>query len=361
MGKKLREKTKKDKRKKKPKNTNSLPKKPKIKPQNVTNKVLKEGSVNDLQNELQKLSELNRLAPSKNTKNKEKRRELVMLRKGMKKKILSKLRRKHQQREEMLNENEGEKYTPRKTMTIENMREKDETFIDTNDKDLQAIIENDEYKPYFNNEIPPAVVITTSIDHHDCLYKFIRELKNIIPNSEFYYRKKLTIAQVIKESIEHNYTDIIIVTERSQEPYKLILIHLPSGPTLEFKLMDIIYQDEIPGHGTSAGHNPELLFKNFNTTLGQRVKRALNALFPRNEELKGRELVTFHNQRDYIFFRYYRYIFTDEYSKVNLQELGPRFVMRLQYVQKGLYDPDEGEFEWVYSDKMGVKRRKFYL
>ena len=123
----------------------------------------------------------------------------------------------------------------------------------------------------------------------------------------------------------------------------------------------MIYQDQIEGHGTSAGHNPELMFKNFSTTLGQRVTRILNGIFPKNEELKGRELITFHNQRDYIFFRYYRYIFTNDFTKVNLQEIGPRFALRLLYIQKGLYDPQQGEYEWLYKDKMGVKRRKFYL
>ena len=89
--------------------------------------------------------------------------------------------------------------------------------------------------------------------------------------------------------------------------------------------------------------------------------RALHALFPLNEECKGREVITFHNQRDFIFFRYHRYIFNEEFDDVNLQEIGPRFVMRLLSIQKGLFDPDTGEYEWNYKDKMGVKRRKFYL
>ena len=57
----------------------------------------------------------------------------------------------------------------------------------------------------------------------------------------------------------------------------------------------------------------------------------------------------------------FRYIFTENFTDVNLQEIGPRFAMRLLYVQKGLFDPEKGEYEWIYKDKMGVKRRKFYL
>ena len=78
----------------------------------------------------------------------------------------------------------------------------------------------------------------------------------------------------MKRAIEKGFTDIIVVTERLRKPYKLLLIHLPNGPTMEFKLFNVIYQDEIQGHGTSAGHNPELMFRNFKTTLGYRVQRA---------------------------------------------------------------------------------------
>jgi len=39
--------------------------------------------------------------------------------------------------------------------------------------------------------------------------------------------------------------------------------------------------------------------------------------------------VTFHNQRDFLFFRQHRYIF-DSTEKVRLQELGPRFTLKVR-------------------------------
>ena len=371
MGKKLREKTKKDKPKRKNKE-GMPPKKLKISPNLVTNKVIKEGTENDLQKELEKLNELNRVNPSKNTKNKQKRRELVLMRKSMKKRLMAQIRRKHQQREEALKDSESEnegnsEEKPEKTShkqspkTIDMMREKDETLYDQNDEEMKEILSCDEYLDYFNNKTEPQILLTTSIKHTKAIYRFMRELKNVIPNSYFYYRKKVDIGIIINEAIERGYTDIIIVNEQIRKPYRLILIHLPYGPTFEFKILDVTYQDEIKGHGKSEGHNPELLFKNFNTTLGTRLSRGLHALFPQNEQLKGRELVVFHNQRDYIFFRYYRYIFKEEFKEVSLQEIGPRFTLRLLSVQRGTYDPILGDYEWIYSDKMGVRRRKFYL
>ena len=375
MGKKIRAKTKKDKPRPKNKDGTIIKKKQVIKPETQFNKVLKTGNENDLANEMERLSELNRLNPTKNTKNKQKRRELVLQRRHMKKRLLGKLRRMHQKRMEALNEDDdneevedengekkNKKYVPKQaTKTIDSMREKDETLFDENDKEIKEALENDEYKNYFNNEYSPQVLLTTSIAHTGGIFRFIKELKNFIPNSYFYYRKKFDLGTIMKSSIEKGFTDILVVTERLRKPYKLLLIHLPNGPTMEFKLFNVVYQDEIKGHGTSAGHNPELMFRNFKTTLGYRVQRALNALFPRDEELKGRELITFQNQRDYIFFRYYRYMFTEDFKSANLQELGPRFAMRLLYVQKGLFDPEKGDYEWLYQDKMGVRRRKFYL
>ena len=369
MGKKLRAKTKKDKPRLRNKDGTIIKKKKVVKPETHFNKVLKTGKENDLENEMEKLNELNRTNPTKNTRNKQKRRELVLQRRHMKKRLLSKLRRLHQKRKEEINEededdedNEEKEHKPKQTTkTIEMLREKDETMIDENDQEMKEALENDEYKNYFNNEYTPQILITTSISHTGGIFRFIKELKNFLPNSYFYYRKKFDLGTIMKSAIEKEFTDIIVVTERLRKPYKLLLIHLPNGPSMEFKILDVMYQDEMQGHGVSVGYNPELMFRNFKTTLGVRVQRALNALFPKDEELKGRELITFQNQRDFIFFRYYRYIFTNNFTDVNLQEIGPRFTMRLLYVQKGLFDPEKGDYEWMYKDKMGVKRRKFYL
>ncbi len=43
--------------------------------------------------------------------------------------------------------------------------------------------------------------------------------------------------------------------------------------------------------------------------MGRRISRGLASLFKANPEFKGRTVATFHNQRDFIFFRHHRYIF----------------------------------------------------
>lgn len=41
-----------------------------------------------------------------------------------------------------------------------------------------------------------------------------------------------------------------------------------------------------------------------------------------------------------------RYIFKNE-KKVGIQELGPRFTLKLRSLQKGTFDSKFGEYEWV--------------
>ena len=53
------------------------------------------------------------------------------------------------------------------------MREKDETMVDENDKEMKDALENDEYKNYFNNEYTPQILITTSISHTFSFLSFL--------------------------------------------------------------------------------------------------------------------------------------------------------------------------------------------
>ena len=56
-----------------------------------------------------------------------------------------------------------------------------------------------------------------------------------------------------------------------------------------------------------TSHRPEVILNNFSTRLGHSVARLLAALFPHDPQFQGRQCVTFHNQRDFIFFRRHRY------------------------------------------------------
>jgi ribosome production factor 1 len=144
----------------------------------------------------------------------------------------------------------------------------------------------------------------------------------------------------------------------------LIVTHLPHGPTAFLKVSSFVAGEKIPGHGRPTSHVPELILNNFKTRLGRRVGRFLGSLFPHQPEFEGRQVVTFHNQRDFIFVRHHRYVYrkTEERTRAKLQELGPRFTLKMKWLQEGAFDPDFGEYEWILKRKeMEQSRLKFNL
>lgn len=65
----------------------------------------------------------------------------------------------------------------------------------------------------------------------------------------------------------------------------------------------------------------------------------------------AKQVVTFHNQRDFIFFTRHRYVFKGSREKPNasLKELGPRFTLKLRWLQKGCFSVEKSEFEWKHE------------
>jgi len=139
-----------------------------------------------------------------------------------------------------------------------------------------------------------------------------------------------------------------------------MVTHLPNGPTAFFKMSGVVMGKELPNRGEPSKHRPELILNGFNTRLGHTVGRMFAALHPHDPQFKGRQVVTFHNQRDFIFVRFHRYLFNDP-QNIQLQELGPRFTLKLQWVQKGLYNLERGEYEWHHKTEMDTSRKRFFL
>ena len=106
-----------------------------------------------------------------------------------------------------------------------------------------------------------------------------------------------------------------------------------------------------------ADLEPEIVMNNFTTRLGHRCQRQLAALFPQRPNYRGRRVIAFHNQRDFVFFRHYRYAFRKEFSKTSLQEIGPRFCLKMRYMQHGVFDAKHGEYEFVWRPDSQANRK----
>lgn len=141
----------------------------------------------------------------------------------------------------------------------------------------------------------------------------------------------------------------------------MLVSRLPEGPTAFFKVTNVKLNEDIKDHGKRTDHQPELILNNFSTRLGHRVGRFLGSLFRHEPEFQGRQVVTFHNQRDFIFVRHHRYVF-EHAKKARLQEIGPRFTLKLRWLQQGTFDTKYGEYEWIHKQhQLDTSRRKFHL
>ncbi|XP_003487677.1 putative ribosome production factor 1 [Bombus vancouverensis nearcticus] len=254
--------------------------------------------------------------------------------------------------------------------TLESLREKDETTVsgdidDEENAELKVDFEHDEFAPFYKHAYEPKVLISFCDNPTRKTRIFGRELTRIIPNSISLYRNRSGVKKMVKSAIAKNFTDIVIVNEDQCKPNGLLVIHLPDGPTAHFKLSNVkLTVDLKRSHKEISEHRPEVILNNFTTRLGCTIGRMLGALFHYEPEFKGRRVVTFHNQRDYIFFRHHRYQFDMERNKPRLRELGPRFTLKLQSLQHGTFDSKYGEYEWIIQGKrhdMETSRRKFFL
>lgn len=279
----------------------------------------------------------------------------------------------------------GEEPPPRKVpRTIENTREADETVLKPDDEELSVVNGADEFSSVLSQGCTPKILITTNRFNSTRGPAFISELLSVIPNAHYYKRGTYELKKIIEYAKKKEFTSVIVVHSTRREPDALLIIALPDGPTAHFKLSKLVLRKDIKNHGKPTSHKPELVLNNFTTNLGHRVGRMILSLFPQDAELKGRRVVTFHNQRDFIFFRHHRYIFESKEGKgddskskkvkdekgekatrekvvVRLQECGPRFTLKLRSLQHGTFDTKGGEYEWVHKPEMDTSRRRFFL
>uniref|UniRef100_A0A4W3HRQ1 Ribosome production factor 1 n=1 Tax=Callorhinchus milii TaxID=7868 RepID=A0A4W3HRQ1_CALMI len=268
-------------------------------------------------------------------------------------------KKKRQKEREALGDKAPPKEVPK---TIENQRVYDETTVDPTDEEVVFDEATDEFSSYFSRKTTPKILITTSDRPRGRTVRLCEQLKNILPDSHVYYRRGLALKKIIPQCVSRGFTDLIVINENRKVPNGLILSHLPNGPTAHFKMSSVRLSKELRGRKKDiTEHVPEVILNNFSTRLGHSIGRMFASLFPHDPQFVGRQVATFHNQRDYLFFRFHRYIFKNE-KRVGLQELGPRFTLKLRSLQKGTFDSKFGEYEWVHKrHEMDTNRRKFHL
>eukprot|EP00968_Pinguiococcus_pyrenoidosus_P003525 scaffold228_cov312-Pinguiococcus_pyrenoidosus.AAC.43 len=314
-------------------------------------------------------------------KNKQKRQE-VYLRYKQEKRRLGHERRAARQEEAAGSENAAKE----EPATLENRREEEETFVAEDDVEVLADEADDEFSRQWSGEERPKIMLTTRPKPSGRLFHFIADLQQLLPNTFYYPRRHFSVGKICRWAAAKNFSHVVVLMERKKECNGLVVSKLPAGPTAFFKVSNAVLSTKVPNRGAPTSHTPELLLNNFRTRLGRRVARILGSLLPHQPQFQGRQVVTMHNQRDFIFVRQHRYIFNEradaaaaaaaagaagkkdekakaqESIKTRLQELGPRFTLKLKWIQEGTFDQMYGEYEWIHKrHQMDTSRRKFHL
>jgi len=296
--------------------------------------------------------------------------EQMRLRKARVKKVL-KERREHERAEK------GEEAAPRRLPdSIDRLRIQDETTaVHANPAAAEELLvaeAADEFQEYFQGKREPKVAITTSENPQGkYTIQFCQDLVAVFGGTAVYVpRGQLKIYQLCGTLIKEEYTSVIIVHEDRRTPTYMMMISLPDGPTAWFRLTSVFTHRELVGAGNPIPDAPpEVILTNFRTRLGRRVARLLQNNLSLHENKRARQVITFHNQRDFIFFRAYRYVVEPKDKKdplsetiCRLHELGPQFTLQLRWLQSGLYDIRNEEYEFFYRpEAVREGRRKMLL
>lgn len=231
----------------------------------------------------------------------------------------------------------------------------------------------------------PKTLVTTSL--HSTLHKEARLVTTLFPNSVYVprsahrYSHNFSVREIAKFASNRDYTVLVVLKEDQKKPTGLTVVHLPQGPTFHFSISNWVEGKKLPGHGNPTGHYPELILNNFRTPLGKLTAHLFRSIFPSRPELQGRQVVTLHNQRDYIFVRRHRYVFREKRSteksvvdrdgkeikgvegiRAGLQELGPRLTLKLRRIDTGIGRAgSDGKVEWEWKGRLDKQRTKFQL
>ncbi|KAH7355548.1 anticodon-binding protein [Pyrenochaeta sp. MPI-SDFR-AT-0127] len=236
----------------------------------------------------------------------------------------------------------------------------------------------------FEPALEPKILITTSIN--STLHKEAEILTSLFPNSTYIRRTahvhahKYSVREIAEFASARHYTALVVLmqAEHEKKPDGLDIIHLPTGPHFHFSVTNWVEGKKLPRHANDTGHYPELILNNFKTPLGILTAHLFKGLFPAMPELEGRQVLTLHNQRDYIFMRRHRYVFRDkretekpimgtdgkplkgvEDVKVGMQEIGPRMTLKLRRIDRGIQFKSGQEWQW--KGRMEKKRTRFNM
>lgn len=203
----------------------------------------------------------------------------------------------------------------------------------------------------------PRVCVTTSRDPSSRLKQFVKEIKLLIPNSTRINRGNNRVDELVASCRDAHFTDVVVVQETRGEPDGLVISHLPYGPTAFFSLSNTVMRHDIEGGAAPMSEAyPHIILNNFNSNIGLRIGNVLKCLFP-VPKADSKRVITFSNTDDFLSFRHHIYEKQGK-DKILLDEVGPRFEMRLFQLRLGTLDQKDAQNEYVLRPYQNTATKK---
>ncbi|KAG1779826.1 Brix-domain-containing protein [Suillus placidus] len=206
----------------------------------------------------------------------------------------------------------------------------------------------------------PKIIVTTSRDPSSKLLQFAKEMRLVFPNSHRINRGNYVIKELADACRANDVTDLIVLHEHRGVPDAMIVSHFPHGPTVYFTLHNVALRHDIGSYKSStvSEQYPHLIFEEFTSKLGGRVRDVLKFLFPVPKE-DSKRVMTFSNDGDFISFRHH--VFVKVVRDVQLAEVGPRFEMKPYEIRQGTIEQTEAEREWVLAHYAKTAKKRSLL
>ncbi|EFI27685.1 brix domain-containing protein [Coprinopsis cinerea okayama7 len=185
-------------------------------------------------------------------------------------------------------------------------------------------------------------------------------MRLVFPNSHRVNRGNYVVKELADACRANDVTDLIVLHEHRGVPDAMIVSHFPHGPTVYFTLNNVTLRHDITSYknSTVSEQYPHLIFENFSSKLGERVRDVLKYLFPVPKE-DSKRVMTFANESDFISFRHHVFVKTGR--DVQLAEVGPRLEMKPYEIRQGTIEQTEAEKEWVLSHYTRTAKKRSVL
>nr|UXY87807.1 U3 snoRNP protein, IMP4 [Cryptomonas curvata] len=210
------------------------------------------------------------------------------------------------------------------------------------------------------NQSNSKIIITTSRNPSSSLLKFTKEIKKFFPSAKRLNRGNKFLKSLMYFCLSQQVTDLLIIYEHRGVPNSLIISHLPTGPTVFFRLSNIIIN--VPKKNINIPRNfPILIIQNLTSPLGKRLTSVFKSLF-RTPTFNSKNVVILKGSGNIISCHYYWFERKSNLkSDILIYEILPSFDLFPYKISLGILFEKKQNIEWSTNSFINTYKKKFFF